>query len=167
MNSVTTTRSAVAAPIATIFRVNDDLMAKALQGLGAGELRQRLTDKNNPMLWLAGHVAEARALLLRILGEQVDTSWGELFGRGAAFQEAARYPSAQEIKRVMEEIDRKLYAKLETSDDQQLAEPAKGMELPGAKTVADQVALFAMHDSYHVGQMAYVRKGLGYPRIGG
>jgi uncharacterized damage-inducible protein DinB len=167
MNSVTTTRCAVAAPISTIFRVNDDLMAKALEGLSAAELGQRLTDKNNPMLWLAGHVAEARALLLRILGEQVDTSWGERFGRGAALQEAVPYPSAEEIKRVMEEINRKLYAKLEASDDQQLAEPAKGMELPGAKTVADQIALFAMHDSYHVGQMAYVRKGLGYPRIGG
>ena len=36
-------------------------------------------------------------------------------------------------------------------------------QLSGAKTVADQLAFFALHDTYHVGQMAYVRKALGCP----
>lgn len=167
MTSINVTRSPVASPIAAIFRVNDDLIAKALDGLNAAELGQRLTDKNNPMLWIAGHVAEARALLLRILGERIDTPWGELFGRGAALQVAGRYPSVEEISQVMQEINHKLHARLEALDDERLAEPAKGTELSCVKTLADQIALFSMHDSYHVGQMAFVRKGLGYPRIVG
>lgn len=57
MASSNATRSAITAPIAAIFRVNDDLIAKALEGLNAAELGQRLTDKNNPMLWIAGHWA--------------------------------------------------------------------------------------------------------------
>lgn len=165
MTSINATRSAVAAPIAAIFRVNDDLIAKALDGPNAAELRQRLTDKNNPMLWIAGHVAETRALLLRILGEQIDTPWAELFGRGATLQEAGRYPSVEEIKHLMQQINHKLYTKLQALDDEHLAEPAKGME--PRQTLADEIAVFAMHDSYHVGQMAFVRKGLGYPRIVG
>lgn len=165
MASSNATRSVIAGPIAVIFRVNDDLIAKALDGLNAAELGQRLTDKNNPMLWVAGHVAETRALALRILGEQIHTPWGELFGRGAALQKAGRYPSIEEIKHFMLEINHKLYARLEALDDEQLAEPAKGTE-PG-QTLADQIAVFAMHDSYHVGQMAFVRKGLGYSQIVG
>jgi hypothetical protein len=39
--------------------------------------------------------------------------------------------------------------------------------MPGAKTVADQLAFFALHDTYHVGQTAYVRKPLGSPAIVG
>lgn len=42
-----------------------------------------------------------------------------------------------------------------------------GLELQNAKTGADQLAAFAMNDSYHVGQLAFVRKGLGYPAIAG
>lgn len=165
MASSNATRSAVTAPIAAIFRVNDDLIAKALEGLNAAELAQRLTDKNNPMLWIAGHVVETRVLVLRILGEQIDTPWGELFGRGATLQEGGRYPSVQEIKHVMQQINHKLYERLQALDDEHLAEPAKGTE--SGQTLADQIALFSMHDSYHVGQMAYIRKALGYPQIVG
>ena len=31
------------------------------------------------------------------------------------------------------------------------------------KTVADELAFFTLHEAYHVGQLSYVRKGLGYP----
>ena len=165
MASSNATRSAVAGPIAVIFRVNDDLIAKALDGLNPAQLGKRLTDKNNPMLWIAGHVAETRALVLRILGEQIQTPWGELFGRGATLQEGSRYPSIEEIKHVMQQINHKLHERLQALDDEHLAEPAKGTEPD--QTLADQIAVFSMHDSYHVGQMAYIRKALGYPQIVG
>lgn len=165
MTTINATRCAVAGPITAIFRVNDDLIANALDGLNAVELEHRLTEKNNPMLWIAGHVVETRALILRTLAEQIETPWGERFRRGATLQEAGRYPSVEEIKQVMQHINQKLYAKLQALDDERLAEPVKGME--PRQTLADQIALFAMHDSYHVGQMAYIRKGLGYTRIVG
>lgn len=164
MTTMNATYCAVAAPIAMIFGINDDLVSRALNGLSESELWHRPTSRNNPMLWLAGHVTETRVKLLQILGETFDTTWGELFDRNATLQEPARYPSVEEIKRVMDEVKGKLYARLEALNEEQLAQPAKG---PGAKTLADQVAGFAFHDSYHVGQMGYVRKALGYPAIAG
>jgi uncharacterized damage-inducible protein DinB len=35
------------------------------------------------------------------------------------------------------------------------------------QTVGEQLAFFALHDSYHVGQLAYVRKTLGLPGVVG
>ena len=35
------------------------------------------------------------------------------------------------------------------------------------QTLGDQVAFLAMHDTYHVGQLAYVRKALGLPGVVG
>jgi len=51
-------------------------------------------------------------------------------------------------------------------DDDQLSRPP-AVTAPGADTVADRPAGFALHDCYHVGQMGYIRKALGYPALAG
>ena len=163
----TTSRSAVAAPIAMMFRINNDLVSRAIGSLTDEELWQRPTDRSNPMLWIAGHVVQTRASMLKLLGEPFDTGWGDLFNRGAALQERTRYPARADIERVMGDTTARLQSKLAALDDQQLASPATGPALPGASTVADQIAFFAFHESYHVGQLAYIRKALGHaPLVG-
>lgn len=165
----TPTMSAVAAPLATIFAINDDLLLRALNGLTQEQLWQAPTPRNNALLWITGHVVQTRAAVLRALGEPVDTGWGTLFDRGAPAATAAdvsRYPSAADIDRVMREITPRLHAKLASLDDDALAAPAT-MKLPKTKTVADELGFFALHESYHVGQLSYVRKGLGYPGLAG
>ncbi len=56
--------------------------------------------------------------------------------------------------------------KLASLDDTYLAGPAR-MQLPGTKTVADELGFFALHESYHVRQLGYIRRGLGYPGLAG
>jgi uncharacterized damage-inducible protein DinB len=163
----TTTRSAVAAPIAMMFRINQSLLARALDRLTDDELWRQTTEKSNPMLWIAGHVVQTRAAILELLGDPFDTGWGDLFKRGAALQDRARYPSPPDIDPVMRDITARLHTKLAALDDQQLASPATGPALPGAQTVADQIAFFAFHEAYHVGQLAYIRKALGYSALVG
>lgn len=159
--------SPVMVPIAMIFKINDDLLRRAVDGLTKEELWQRPTDKNNPMLWILGHVVQTRARILQLLDEPFDTGWGNLFGRGAPLKEQAPYPPLKEITRILNEVNRLLYAKFESLDDAQLARAAQGLELPRAKTLADQLAFFGLHESYHVGQMGYVRKALGHPALVG
>ena len=162
----TATTSAVAAPIVMIFAINDDLMCRALDGLTPEELWRAPTDRNNPMLWVAGHVVQTRAAVLRLLGDPVETGWGDMFDRGSTIDAANEYPPREEIERVMREVSPRLQAKLALLDDASLARPAS-MALPRAKTLADELAFFALHDTYHVGQIAYIRKGLGYPALVG
>jgi uncharacterized damage-inducible protein DinB len=151
------------------FAINDGFVLQALEGLTHEELWKAPTDRNNALLWIAGHVVQTRAMILQLLGEPVDTGWGKVFDRGAAAATAAdasRYPSRDEIARVMRDITPRLHAKLASLDDAYLAGPAR-IQVPGTKTVADELAFFALHDSYHVGQLAYVRKGLGYSGLAG
>jgi uncharacterized damage-inducible protein DinB len=165
----TTSASAVAAPIAMIFSINEDLALRALDGLSSEELWKTPTERSNPMLWIAGHLVQTRAMLLGVLGEPVNTGWGNVFDRGAAAlsrDSADRYPSRDEIVRVMRDLIPRLQSRLTSLDDASLARPAT-MQLPGAKTVADELAFFALHDSYHTGQLAYLRKALGYPGLAG
>jgi uncharacterized damage-inducible protein DinB len=165
----TAATSTVAAPIATIFAINDGFVLPALKDLTEAELWKAPTERNNAMLWIAGHVVQTRAMILQLLGESVDTGWGKLFDRGvpaANVGDAGRYPSRDEIEQTMREITPRLHAKLASLDDTYLAGPAH-LQVPGTKTVADELAFFALHESYHVGQLAYVRKGLGYSGLAG
>jgi hypothetical protein len=162
----TAMRSAVAAPIAKIFAINDDIVSKALEGLTDEQLWTRLMPRNNPMLWIVGHFVETRTQLMALLGEPFDTGWGQHFVRGATLRDAKQYPSREEIQDVMKDVSRRLHAKLATLDDEQMSRPP-AVPLFGAETVADQVAGFALHDCYHVGQIGYIRKGLGYPALAG
>src|SRR5260370_34816939 len=97
----------IAAPLAMIYHTNEDIFFRAIDGLTADELWFCPTDKNTPMLWLAGHIAQTRAVVLQLMGEQIDTQWGELFARASALKEMSEYPSSSEIARTMAEVGAK------------------------------------------------------------
>jgi uncharacterized protein YndB with AHSA1/START domain len=158
---------AALAPISLIFKLNTGLLRTTLDGVAADELWRRPTPATNPMLWIAGHIVQTRATMLGLLGDSFDTGWSDLFTRGAALQEASRYPSRGDIDAVHRQIIDRLRAKFDALTDADLAAPARGKQLPGAKTVGDQLAFLAFHESYHIGQLAYVRKALGHSAIAG
>src|SRR5262245_57850265 len=99
--TTTATPNAVTAPLAVIFAVNGELMSGALKGLTPEELWRTPTDRNNPMLWIAGHVVQTRADVLKSLGEAAETGWGGLFKRGAPLEAADRYPRRENIEQTM------------------------------------------------------------------
>jgi uncharacterized damage-inducible protein DinB len=162
----TTATSTAAAPITTIFSFNDPFVLQALKALTDKELWQAPTSHNNPILWVAGHVVQTRATVLQMLGEPVETGWGNLFDRGAKIGDAKQYPSGTEVARVMREVSPRLGAALSSLSDEYLSRPAS-LPIPGIKTLGDELAFFALHDSYHIGQLVYIRKSLGYPGLAG
>jgi uncharacterized damage-inducible protein DinB len=162
----TTTANSAAAPIALIFAFSDSFVLRALEGLTHEELWRTQTTSNNPLLWVAGHIVQTRAMVLQILGEQVETGWGGLFDRGAKIGNPKEYPSGPEVAREMREVSPRLHATIAALHDEQLNRPAS-LPIPGLKTLTDELAFFALHDAYHVGQLAYLRKGLGYPGLAG
>ena len=155
------------APVAFIFAVNDSLADRAFLGVAADDLWKRPTPDTNGMLWIYGHMAAVRARMLAALGEEYDPGLGNAFGRGAELQDAATYPSREKIGEASREVNRRLFAKFATLTDADLSKPAQGPRPNSVQTVGEQIAFFALHDSYHVGQLAYVRKALGLPGVVG
>jgi len=153
---------APAAPLAWIFTANTQLLVKAFDDVGDDQLWHRPSQQNNPILWIAGHMVGTRALILQLLGDAYDTGWGPQFGRGAVLGHESTYPSKDEVLRVHREVAARLQAKLHTLSLEDLArEVTAGPKPFGVKTVGEQLGFLAMHDSYHLGQVAYVRKALG------
>lgn len=160
------TTNNIAAPLLMMFKINENLMARSLDGLTDEQLWQRPTEHNNPILWLFGHVVQTRARILKVLGEEIDTGWGDLFVRGASVGGRTKYASQAQIATTMRDINQRLYARLEAVGAGELAQPASG-PAPMIKTVQDLLMFLTMHESYHMGQMGYIRKALGFPALVG
>jgi uncharacterized damage-inducible protein DinB len=162
------TRPAALAPIAYIFQANDGLIRQTLSDLPADVLWKQPGGQGNSIMWIVGHITQTRAGLLSLLGERASTGWGELFRRGAQRQDPSAYPEAKAIKAVGIDLTNRLRAKLETITGDELAAPVNpAVKLPNVNTVSDALAFFAFHEAYHVGQLGYVKKALGYTAIAG
>jgi uncharacterized protein YndB with AHSA1/START domain len=132
-------------PVAFILAGNDSLADRTFIGVKPEDLWKRPTPQNNSMLWIYAHMAATRVRM----------------------QDAGNYPSREKINEASREVNARLFAKLATVGEAELSREAKGPRPPSAQTVEEQLAFFALHDSYHVGQLAYVRKALGLPGVVG
>jgi uncharacterized damage-inducible protein DinB len=162
-----TANNPVTEPLAAIFRLNDGFITRALDGLSEADVHRRPSDRSNSMFWLLGHVVHTRGSLVRILGGDFRTGWGDTFRRGALHRDPKDYPSLASIEQTRGEAMSELLTRLTTASSEQLGKPAAGPPLPNVKTVGDQIAFLAFHESYHVGQMAFVRKMLGHTAVAG
>ncbi len=144
-----------------LMDVVDNLYAKALHGLDPTELTESPCDNSNPMLWMAGHLAQSRARLARLLGVEHAVPWPSLFTRGAPAPAAEEYPALEEIRGAWEAAGKALRSRLGGMSDGELQGPLQ-VKIPSTDGTLRGAIVFALfHEGYHVGQMGYVRRTLG------
>jgi uncharacterized protein YndB with AHSA1/START domain/uncharacterized damage-inducible protein DinB len=158
---------AAVAPLALIFTMNDSLAIRAFDKITDEDVWRRPTDRTNPMQWILGHMVATRAQMLKTFGESVDTGWGDTFARGAGLGPTASYPTREAIQAVSRDVNSRLYARLGALTDADLARPAPLRPTPAIQTLGDLLSFFALHDTYHVGQLGYARKAIGHPGMVG
>jgi hypothetical protein len=147
--------------IAGIFKINTDLFKKTLQGIPPERLLTRPAEDSNHLLWIAGHVVVHRARVLKLLGQEWSAPWEPLFVRGSKLVADDQYPGIDAIARNWDDVSGRLAESLASASSEALAAPVtKGMTLDGK--ISGQISFLALHESYHVGQMAYLRKFLGF-----
>ncbi len=155
------------APLAEIFKLNTRLFAMALDGVDdeLGQLRQG--DRGNSLGWLAGHAASSRHVWAKLLGVNVDFPYPERFERGAKPSEDLDYPSLAELAEAWQGISSKALLAMEEAMPEILDAPVPFSTPSEDDSVLGALAFFALHESYHVGEMAYVRKLLGFSSLVG
>src|SRR5687767_13576896 len=154
-------------PIGLIYKLNNGLVSRSLDGLSDDEVWQPPPGGGNPVGWILGHITETRVALLGLLGRTAATGWTPAFTRGSVRADRASYPSRQTIEVAWQNTHAGMRDAFAALTPEHLQQPAAGPPLPGANTVADQLAFFAFHESYHVGQIGYVRRQLGHSSIAG
>ena len=145
-----------------MFSTNTDILERTINGVPAEKWLAQPGDDSNHLLWITGHVVVHRAMVLKTLGAEWSAPWEKLFSRGEKRVAADQYPPAAEIQSAWKEVSEKLTAALANASPDALNSPAaKGVPtLDG--TVGGTISLLCLHETYHLGQMGYLRKWLGF-----
>ncbi len=151
---------------AELYEVGNILYPQALAGLSRDELLRQPGD-TNPMVWLAGHLVYCRCAVLRLAGVRREMPWPALFKRGAQLVEESSYPAIGEITELWEEISPVLAKRLEELTEEELGERSPHRFPVRDRSLLGGLSFMAYHESYHIGQMAYLRKWLGYEGLVG
>jgi hypothetical protein len=147
--------------IAGVFKTNTGLFKMTTKEIPPDRWFLSPSDNSNHMMWIAGHVLVHRAAVLKILGEQWSAPWEKLFLRGSSRATADQYPPIEEVTQLWDQVADRLATSLASAPDAVLAKPvAKGPTFDGK--VSGQIGFLSLHESYHLGQMAYLRKWLGH-----
>jgi hypothetical protein len=150
------------ANISGSFKFNADLFKKMVEGIAPDHRLVRPGGNSNSLLWVTGHAVWARGRALQTLGPEWSRPWANLFARGAALVAQDQYPKPQEILNAWDDVSAKLTSVVEGVTPEVLSKPApQGIPSFDGK-LSGTLAFFSIHESYHIGQMGYLRKWLGY-----
>ena len=145
-----------------MFNRSTGIVEKTTEGIPAEKWLLQPAADSNHLLWIAGHVVVHRAMAAKLLGAEWSAPWEKLFSRGAKRIDAGQYPQVSEIRNAWKEVSEKLAAVLANPDKECISKPAAQGAPSLDGTVGGLVSFLCLHEIYHVGQMGYVRKWLGY-----
>jgi hypothetical protein len=157
--------SASFAPVAQLYGLNTRLYEQALEGLDRESALRQLAPHTNPILWIAGHLASTRFGLATMLGEERPLPWSKVFHRGAALEDLAGLPDLAVVHQGWREISDVLMPRLSSLTDDELAATSPRTFPIGDRTIRGAITFFTFHEGYHLGQMGYIRKCLGFPGL--
>ncbi|MGC1461864.1 MAG: DinB family protein [Terracidiphilus sp.] len=152
---------------AHIYKRNEVMLAKAIDGLSGEQWTQRPQETSNSALWILGHIVWARSMALKFLGVSWSAPWLTHFERGSKPEDASQYPSSDEVLAAWKELSASMPPALEAVPAEAMAAATSSQSPSLDGTVGGMVSFLAMHETYHVGQVVYLRRLLGHERIVG
>jgi uncharacterized damage-inducible protein DinB len=145
----------------TAYRTTQALLERNLDGLTDELAAQRPGPTAASSAWLLAHIYATRRLILGMLGtpqpkEEDLGADGYRGGDGVT----VHVPFSELVKRFQATDERMKQAFLAVTDwDLLTKNPGTGQEQP----LEQVIAFLHMHESYHIGQIAFARKLLGLP----
>jgi uncharacterized damage-inducible protein DinB len=144
------------------FRYNNNFTVNFVKDLSPEEWLKRPEGAANHVAWIVGHIIWARTAVLSRLGSKWSAPWLGMFARGEKVDDTAAYPSHDTLMAAWEEVSTALTAALEGATDEIVDRPAPQPGPPSADgKLSGTIRFLSWHESYHVGQISYVRGLLG------
>jgi hypothetical protein len=142
----------------SILNMNTRLFLSALDGVTEEQAKERISDHNNPLSWLAAHTVWARYNTLAMLGKPAANPYDGLFEGFKPFDAAANYGSLAQAKENWKKVSELLKEALTSVTEEHLAADCPLKSPIGDFSFGGTVTFLAQHESYDIGQIAYLKK---------
>ena len=155
----------VIAPLAAIYELNTDLLLNCLDGLSETEARHRLAGGGNSVAFLAAHLADTRHFLTSRLGRPLPNPLTPYLADARTIDDIETLPPLEQIRGAWLAVAEHLAAVLADLQEGDLAREGIHRFPLGDSSAVGFLAFLAQHESYHVGQAAFLRRQLGKPAM--
>lgn len=153
------------APVAEIFRLNTDLLLNCIADVSEAHAAERVLPGTNSIAFVAAHVVDARYFLAGLLGRAIPNPLARTLGHVTRIEEVDRLPGLAELRESWVSVSKHVEHGLATVSVGSLERPSPQKFPVQDASVLGGLAFLAQHESYHVGQISFIRKGLGYPAM--
>jgi hypothetical protein len=122
------------------------------------QARERISDHSNPLIWIATHTVWASYNILKYLGSPVENPFKAMFENFKAYDPIDIYPYLETVKTEWRKIGGLIKKALHEVTEEYLAAESLFKSPIGEFTNAGAVAFLVQHESFSIGQMAYLKK---------
>jgi uncharacterized damage-inducible protein DinB len=148
-------------PLYEIFKLNSRLFLNCLDGWKENQARWRPSPDANSAAFIALHLVDSRHYIARILGMTTENPFAFL-ADAKTIDDMKTWPPLEEIASAWKTVTGNMRERFKTLTPADLAAPADWQEVPvDDKTQLGLLVFMMQHESYHIGQLAILRKQAG------
>ncbi|MBK9249784.1 MAG: DinB family protein [Ignavibacteria bacterium] len=141
-----------------MLNMNSRLFINALDGVTDAQANERISDHNNPLIWMATHTVWARFNICAMLGKPADNPYDGKFENFKAYDANDNYPTIANVKAEWNKASVLLKEALSSVSEEHLAAECPLKSPIGDFTFGGTIAFLTQHESYDIGQIAFLKK---------
>lgn len=147
-----------------LYRMHTQTFDNVLEGIKEEDAKQRLNGRTNHIVWMAGNIVNCRYWLASVLGMEEKDPNQDLFAEGKALNESYDYPLLDSLKKEWHKVSPVVFEKINVLTEEELRQPYNfGMDVDFIEeNILNMVAMCVDREQYLLGQLALMRKALGY-----
>ena len=152
-------------PLHTVLQLNTRLFRNCLADVDDAAAQRRPNERTNNLAFLAAHLIDVRYYLVTFLGGAAENPFAAQLENVRRIEEMEAFPEVRELLATWAEVTPLLEAQLEALDEDALLAPATERFPVEDARVIGAISFLMQHESYHIGQMALIRKFVGLPAM--
>ena len=150
--------------LAEILRLNTRLFRNCLDGLADEQAIVRPSATTNSAAFIAGHLADSRYYLLKAIGEARPSPLAPYLEKARGIDDVKQCPPLAVSQAAWTEVSHAIRDRMEALTAADL-DSSFAANFPGQHTVLGVLTFLVQHDSYHIGQLALLRKYADLPAM--
>ncbi|MDQ7816394.1 MAG: DinB family protein [Melioribacteraceae bacterium] len=146
----------------SIYNTNSKLLINSFAKVTEADALKRPNRRTNSMIFIVLHILDARCFMLTQIGKQTKNPFAKYVDWAKTIDEIKVYPKLKKVLTEWKRIDKIFVGETSELKSRKLNSDQQ-FEFPGGKKIIEMISFLAEHEAYHIGQISFIRKYIGYP----